>query len=428
MNEERANLYRWIVSAAVVVLLHGGVVVALLKWHNVLPAGEPFMMDLAPWMGAPLPDAAGLQASASQQGGPQPAAANGAERAAASAQPAARGATETAARDRADSGGSSAAPEGKGSEARTANHGGGFSQGAPSLGHESGHGGGVATGVMPISPTPPASAAVPSGSAPAAGSTPLTGPAATANAPAPNGPTLTATNPFSNSPIDTSITVQPWLHGRKGVAALNQKGGLSGIDQKGHIMFRPLGHAGEPPHPGTLNLPVVLNSLGTLTLPGATATRTPGAHVQDRARAAATRQVNAIGTAAPGARGGGNTAGTVATNAIGIAAPSTAGKGGANAPGGVATNAIGIAIRLPSNTAATKSATERNAPSAGAAATTGEHNASSVALVGPGQSGASAVNGRTMIRAGAAAGTIGGPARRASSGVISGSDVHPKVP
>lgn len=408
MDEDRANLRRWIISAAIVALLHGGVLTAMLRWHKAIPA-EPFVMDLAPWSGASGPE---LGTSEPVPAGIERLAAS--EQAASTSQPSA----DKTAAEGGDSAGPSAAPRDNGSQARTASRGG-ASPAQPNGSHGSETVSNPAANNA-VATTPPANnrpANIPLPSNPVA------------NNPVANGSTVA--NPFANSPIDTSVTVQPWLRGRKGVAAIDQKGGSGGIGQKGHIMFRPFNHAGEPPHPGTLNLQGALNPPGSLTLPGVTAARTPGAHVQDRARAAATRQINAIGSAAPGigARGGSNAAGTVATNAVGIATPGVGGKGGANAGGNVTTNAIGMTVPLPRGAAAAKAADGHgaNAPNV-PAMTGGERNTGSVALAGPAPSNASAINGHAMIRAGAATGVVGGPARRATSGVLNGADVHPKVP
>ena len=144
------------------------------------------------------------------------------------------------------------------------------------------------------------------------------------------------------------------------------------------------------------------------------------------------RQINAIGTTATaiGGRGDSHGGNSFATNAIGITGPVVGGKGGgANAAGNVTINAIGLAVQVPRGVAAAKGIDGYGANSPGVPAmNSGQHGANFVAPGGPAPSGASALNGRTMIRAGSATGVIGRPAGRAAGGVLSGTDFHPKIP
>ena len=407
MDENRADLRRWIISATIVIALHGGLVMALVHWHKAIPT-EPFVMDLAPWSGASGPELGAFQPE-------------GIARSSASEQ--AESTSQPAGEKAAAQGGAASAPS-EAPQARTAS-GGGALQAQPG----NGRGGGTATGPAPngsvannpLANNHPANIPLPNISVP---NIPVP------NSAGPNNPVAgspPAINPLNNTPIDTSITVQPPLHGRNGLTGFGageEKGRQLGIGQKGQIIFRPSRRPGELDHPRHFTLPGA-------TAPGIAGTRIPGAHVQDRARAAMARQINAIGNAATaiGGRGGPHAGHNVATNAIGIAGPGVGGKGGGdNGAGNVTINAIGLAVQVPRGAAAAKGIDGHGANSPSVPAMNfAQRGANSGALGGPALSGGTALDGRTMIRRGAASGVIGGPAGRAS-GVLSGTDFHPRIP
>lgn len=405
MDEDRANLRRWMTSAAIVVGLHGGLVLALVRWHKTIST-QPFVMDLAPWAGASGPELGGFQPSLA-----------GLERSGASAQ--AETATKPSEQKLATAGSAGPGPAEppQAPQART-------SSGDGALKVQPGHGSetanapasnGSLTNKVPANDHPVNNPVPknPASNVPAASN-------AVVNSPPP-------INPLNNAPIDTRITVQPPLHGRtgpRGIGASDEKGPQGGIGQKGQVIFRPSNRLGELEHPRNFTLPGA-------TAPGLARTRTPGAHVQDRVRAAMARQINAIGNAATalGIRSGPHAGNNVAINAIGIAGPGVGGKGGgANGAGNVTINAIGLTVQAPRGAVAAKGIDGHGANSSVPAMNFGQRSANSIALVGPALSGTSALNGRTMVRPGAATGVIGGPAGRAAGGVLSGSDFHPKIP
>jgi len=187
-------------------------------------------------------------------------------------------------------------------------------------------------------------------------------------------------SPF-DAPLDTSITV---LHGR---SPKNAAGGLA-QKQKKLILLRPSKHAGTLSHP---------RSPGVANAP-ATVVNAVGARVQDRVRAAHARAVGH---------------GAEAKNAIGGAvARGLAGSGiNANATDSTVVNAIGMTVRVQPGVLGTSP---------------GEHKTGALASTGA-ATNRSAINGRSMVRPGARAGAIGGPAHSVA-GALNGSDVQIRRP
>lgn len=467
MNENRSQLRLWTISAAVALLMHGGVVIAVLKWHWAAPT-QPLMIDLAPAPAAPNPEPS-LQPSSEPssesssepnlQPSPEPSTAPNLQQSNAALAPGSEPLAVPAASEQIqdnDAAHEPSAPAGRAVEANAAARGGGDTEptaapqgllapmplssgnAKPEIGARANtaSGGGVALRAAPggggagnPAVGAPAGASVTAGpvashpvalgpdignpvigkpvinnpatnnsvtggpNGPAAGARVINGPVA--NAPA-------RSDPFANSPIDTSITVQPGPNGRRGLAAIEGKTAAPAIGQRGGVFFHPA-RVGQPERiPGVV-------------LPGVTATRTTGAHVQDRARAATARRINAIGSAETVivGRGATNAAGRATTSAIGTAEGGVAGNGGANAEGAVAVNSVGIAVH-PS---------ERHS-----VAPVGERGANSVATAARSLPAAPVINGGGMIRPGSGPAGIGGPPARTATGVLNGTNFHTKVP
>jgi len=202
-------------------------------------------------------------------------------------------------------------------------------------------------------------------------------------------------------PLDTSITVLPVLHPTKA-------GGL--FERNKMILLRPSRRPGEPEHPYGLS---ATRGAGT-NVPDARTpgTHGPGAHVQDRVRAAIARGMhpaaggrNAVGGAtAPGAVGNGR-------NAIGAATTTTGihGDGRSSTDGVVVRNAIGMPVPIHQGTPEITNAERKAGPiaSTGAAPNIG------------------AINGHDMSRPDQRPGALGGPAK-ATWGVLRGSDFKPR--
>ena len=385
MNENRSQLRRWITSALIVLLLHGGVVIAALKWHRAAPL-EPLLIDLAP-PAVPIPEHSNAQPTPGGEPAELPAPPEQID-ANVTPQGPIKSANEPINAEIARNGGDNAEPSEatplpqapgpseivkleNGGGTSTASGGGGTLRAGQSAGHSS-----------VVANSPAVSGRV-------------------VNDPAANNPV--ANGPMNSGPIDTSITVQPSLYGKRGLGAIDHRGALGVIGQKGGVALRPLAHLGEPEHSRGLNLPGV-------SAPGAT-----GAHVQDRARAAMAKHINAVGIAETDivGRGGMNAVGNVTTSAIGIAGTGITSKGATNAVGNIATatNAIGVAVRLPATVPATN---------------LGARNTRPLSLAG--SMPAAAIDGRTAIRPGSGAGVIGGPAPKTVNGVISGTNFHARVP
>jgi hypothetical protein len=285
------------------------------------------------------------------------------------------------------------------------------------------------TNAQPLPPGPPNTEAE-NGSGGTAMNSAVSGPLASNPAPAGAAPPRASPNsPMASMPLDTSITVQPPLHGSAGVGPFghgevgplaSREGASEGapFDQRPTSIFRPGKPFGVPDVPR--------NSLLPNGNPGAGLQNLPGAHVQDRARAAMARAIrgsqtakNSIGVsglAIPNTalRNGGLTNGVVA-NGIANSMTTIASRGDANvnAGNGETRNAIGITANFR----------PRIPRAAGGEAKTGV-----VAIAGHEMPTAPIINGRDLIRPLGGPGVIGGPARRAGTGALNGSDFHLRRP
>jgi hypothetical protein len=248
---------------------------------------------------------------------------------------------------------------------------------------------------------------------------------------------------MANMPLDTSITVQPPVHGNRSVGPF-ANGGIGplasretgAVDQRPTSEFRPAKPFGVPDIPRNSALPLAPGGgpaapgIGPnhAAAPGTAFGTALGAHVQDRARAALARAMsrnetakNAIGSAVPSNAAAGsamrtdrNFVNAAAVNGIGSSGTVVASRGDATGPNaGVTRNAVGITAnfrpRLPR--------VDAGQNKIGVTATT---HAMPTAPI---------INGRDLVaRSGLGPGMIGGPARRSSAGTLSGSDFHLRHP
>lgn len=393
--DNRAQLRRWVLSSALVVAAHGAIAAAVLTWRIVIvplnvpapPAAGPLLIDLAPV--APM--------SGSAQPAAPPTAPLGGTKDSRAAQPntmsaavGERGAPGASANDRSPIGGEGAqqtpqtaagmnaatAPaQSRPSEAQqstkaiTASGGGGaVQQAAP------GHGLGRTTAMSPATTSPTASA-----------------------------PSLTLrVNP---GPLDTSNTVVPPLHGRKptGVMALPGFGALHSLQLPGE---RDGGR-----NSGAGSVRGTNDRTTAIRIPGA---RIPGPYGQNSARAdelakgprASEGIRTAIGSPASASSGVVVRPGGEVRSALGSAAATGLGGAAASAPDRIATNAIGMTIHTH-------------------VGRVGEFKADPITRT-PAAMGGAVINGREMTRPGMRNAAIGGPARVALPGVLSGSSFLPR--
>ena len=205
-------------------------------------------------------------------------------------------------------------------------------------------------------------------------------------------------------PLDTSITVVPLLHGKRptGVMGLPGFGALRSLQLPGNrAVERNLGAASGR---GT-------NDRTTFHIPGA---RIPGPYGQGNVRAddlakgtgPAQRIRTAIGSPVLASPGAAIHPESAVRNAIG--APAATGLGGTSAsvPDRVATNAIGMTVQLH-------------------VGRVGEFKADPITRT-PAAIGGAVINGREMMRPGMRNAAIGGPARSALPGMLSGSSFPPR--
>jgi hypothetical protein len=250
---------------------------------------------------------------------------------------------------------------------------------------------------------------------------------------------------MANMPLDTSITVQPPLHGNAGVAPFGRGSFGNGevgplasrdigsegapFDQRPTSIFRPAKPFGVPDVPRNSLLPngnpVLPNN--TLSVPGIGLGNVSGAHVQDRARAASARLAARSQTAKN----------SIGSSVIGIAVPNSALRNGLS--NGAAANSVGssmtaIASRGNANVDSGDGAT-RNAIGVTANfrpriphGVIGDAKPGMVAVAGHDMPHAPIINGRDLARPLGGPGVIGGPARRAGAGMLSGSDFHLRRP
>jgi hypothetical protein len=179
---------------------------------------------------------------------------------------------------------------------------------------------------------------------------------------------------MANMPLDTSITVQPPVHGNGAIGPLASRE-TGSLDHTPMSEFRPAKPFGVP------------------DIPRNGARGANGAHVQDRARAAIARSIGRTGTT---------------KNAIGSSATVVASRGdmtGLNA--GVTRNALGITANF-----------RPRIPRANA----GDNRLGVTAAAGPAMPTAPIINGHGFGHSAIGPAVIGGPAR--ASGALSGNDFH----
>ena len=277
---DRGTRRRWLISAAIVVLLHAGVAVGVLTWRNMRVA-SPVEIDLTP-------------------------------------SPAASGQNEAQATPPAASEQTQPAPH----DTDIANAATGDQAMAPGSVPQSAPQAMPPDIASPAEPSAQQNAAEPGNAGPTEAASGITAPelpsspqGAEANAPAASGVTAGAprpSSPMANMPLDTSITVQPPVRGNSAIGSL---AGREPLDRMPMSEFRSARPFGVPDVPRN----------GAQGVHGA-----QGAHVEDRAHAARARSMgrtetarNAIGSSATviASRGdmtGPNAGGT--RNALGITA------------------------------------------------------------------------------------------------------------
>jgi len=293
---DRGIRRRWLISAAVVVLLHAGLAVGVLTWRN-MRAAPPVEIDLTPLPSASGPNGA-QAAPPAEHALPAPSTTD----------------TAAAAADDQSAPPDSLQPQSMPSEVTSP-----AEQSAHQNVAEAGQGAGpgdAAPGVTApqLSPLPQGAEldrAGGTGSAPPAINPRLGSATVVAAGGLPAG---TPSSPMANMPLDTSITVQPPVrgHGAIGPLASRETGPLDRMPASEFRSARPFGVPDVPRN-------------GTQGAHGAN-----GAHVQDRARAALARSIgrtetskNAIGSSATVLASHGDTTGLndgVVRNAIGVTA------------------------------------------------------------------------------------------------------------
>jgi hypothetical protein len=371
---DRSNRRRWLISAAVVLLIHACVAVAILTWRHMTAA--PVLVDLTPAPSAssqsgtlPAPEQIAPQQTAPEQNRQSASASAPVDDHAAPPQP-----TEPA------------APNGSAASAE------------PNTGPAEASAG---TNAQPLRLAPPSTEAE-SGSGGTAMNSAVSGPLASNPAPAGAAPPRASPNsPMANMPLDTSITVQPPLHGSAGVGPFGhgEVGPLASrevgpdaapFDQKPTSVFRAAKPFGVPDVPRNSLLP----------------NGNPGAGLARAIRGSQTAKnsIGVSGLAVPNTalRNGGLTNGVVA-NGIANSMTTIASRGDANvnAGNGETRNAIGITANFRPRIPRAAGGEAKTAP---------------------------IVNGRDLIRPLGGPGVIGGPARRAGTGALNGSDFHLRRP
>ena len=380
---DRGTSRRWLISAAIVVLLHAGLAVGVLTWRN-MRAAPPIEIDLTP-----SPAASGRnEAQAAPPTDPE------------QASPAPSKTESAAAGDQAaplDS-----APRQSPSEVTSPAEQSRVNQNTAEAGPGIGPGetapGTTAPQLPPVLQGADAERArgpggVPPAINPRIGSATVTAPMASAPAPGgltagessspkPSSPNPSSpkpssakpSSPMANMPLDTSITVQPPVHGNGAIGPLASRE-TGSADRVPTSEFRPAKPFGVP------------------DIPRNSAHSAQGAHVQDRARAAIARSIGRAGTT---------------KNAIGSSTTVMASRGdtaGLNA--GVTRNAIGVTAnfrpRIPR-------------------ANTGDNKIGVSAVAGSAMPTAPVINGHGFARSTVGPAMIGGPAR--ASGALSGNDFH----
>ena len=414
---EGSNRRRWLISAAIVLLLHACVAVAVLTWRHVTSA-PPLFVDLTPSPSAseqsnlrPVPSGPG-------QTSPQKSAPEQKTESASTSVPTSSGSDQAQSALPAEPNRPQISALQQGTVAksssetvdgadRTAISGGGISRGPESAGGTGRTAAANPAGPNVTIPNPLASNPVPSDLA--------------SKGPARN-------SPMASMPLDTSITVEPPVRGN-GISPLSRSevgplaSGESGLeaapfDQRPTSIFRPAKPLGVPD--------VARNSLSpngnplvpgnNAGLPGIGWNNAPGAHVQDRARAAIARRMgysepvkNAIGgtissSAIAGAMGRDNDRPYGAVYGIGRSTTTIASRGDINGlSSGVARNSVGVTTNF-------RPLIPRAGPAKAGAATVAGHEMPTAPVI----------NGHDPARSISGSAVIGGPARR--SGILSGSD------
>lgn len=424
---EGSNRRRWLISAAIVLLVHACIAAAVLTWRHVSSA-PPLLVDLAPsppaseQRGTPPGPPAAAQTS-SQQSAPEqktasvsasasigrdqprpapPAASTGAQLSALPQDAIPKNGTEPEV--------GAAGATITGGEASRKGPGGPGSRAAAT--QAANHASEINSAVLGPVASNPASAGL------------------TPKSPARN-------SPMANMPLDTSITVQPpvhgngidsFSHGEIGPLASREPGpDAAPFDQRPTSIFRPAKPFGVPDVPRNSLLPnggTVWPS-NSLSPPGLGRTNVPGAHVQDRARAAIMRAMsqsesvkNAIGSAvgssviANNARRGDNDLPNGAVYGVGRSMMNVASRGDlSNLNNGIVRNSVGVTANF-----------RPLIPRASA----GEAKSGVIAAANHEMPTAPVINGRNIERPVANSGVIGGPARRA--GILSGSDFGRRHP
>jgi len=411
---------RWLISVAIVLLVHAGIAAGVLTWRHMASA-PPVLIDLTP---AP---------SASQQNARLPAPPVAEQAAAHQTTPEQK--TESASTS------ASASPS---ASASGADHGEAVPPSERAVpANETVAKSVQGTGPAHVSPganppqLPPAPQGAEAGDSAAGGAVVAGG---APRAPAPIGPM--PGSPMANMPLDTSITVQPPLHGANAAAGPFERGAVGPLanrgagpeaqpfDRRPTSVFRPAKPFGVPDVPRNSLLPngnsVVPNSNPNLLGMGP---RNPqGAQVQERVQAA--MAAGAIGRGEPVKNAIGS---TVTSNAIPGSAQRAGSASGA-APTGIGASTIvvshGDADSLNSEYGLMRNAVGLTAnfrpriPSPGA----GETTPGIVAVVGREMPTARIIDGHGLMRPIAGPAVIGGPARRAGAGMLSGSDFHLRHP
>jgi hypothetical protein len=433
---EGTNRRRWLISAAIVLLLHAGIAVAVLTWRHAASA-PPVMVDLTPAPSESEPSAAQPAPPVAHEASPQQTAPEQKTESASAAAPTSSPAGDHAAPTPPAEHNEAASTQSKPDNPATARD-----ETATKAEQNSGPAEasrGVNAPQLPASPRGTEAESGAGGTtisgggisrAPEAGAL---GGRAVASAPAPAG--LAPAGPMANMPLDTSITVQPPVHGHNGAGPFNHseigplasretgpEGGSP--DQRPTSVFRSAKPFGVPDVPR--------NSLApnnNPALPGVGLNNAPGAHVQDRARAAMAKAMNggqtvknAIGSsvtasAAPYSTQRVDNGVTNGGAVSGIGSPmNVASRGDATGPNpgnGVARNAIGVTANF-----------RPLLPRANA----GETKTGAVAVAGHEMPNAPIINGHDLSRPVAGPSVIGGPARRGGTGMLNGSDFHLRHP
>lgn len=398
--DNRAQLRRWLFSSAIVIAVHAAVAAAVLTWRIVIiplnfpapPAPGPLMIELAPVRSAqPAASPASALARVKDPSTSRPNAASapiGEQTAPAGASASERSPAggENAQQPQAATGvnGAAASAPPQPSETQPSGHAATASGGGAAFEQtEPGNGLGRNTAASPTANRPAANS--PAGANPIAAATP---------------PALSfRVNP---GPLDTSITVVPPLHGKKptGVMALPGFGTLRPLPGQSES----LGDAEAGGGRGTNERTPVLRIPGVRN-PGPYGQASAWADEPAKATKSAEEIRTSIGSLAPASPGAAvHPAGDV-RNTIANVTATGLGAGRAASPDRIARNAIGTTINTVHGV--------------------GEFKPDPVTRM-PAAMGGAVINGREMTRPELRNVAIGGPARSALPGVLSGTSFPPR--